>query len=111
MDEVFGPQNFRNCITRKKCNPKNYTRKKFGNVSDYILFYTKSEEYVWNRPVEAVDRSAGEGIPIRRAGNRAALHESAAARPRRPTRRDWKAVARDVAAPRQALAVPAEQAR
>jgi adenine-specific DNA-methyltransferase len=52
MDEVFGPDRYRNCITRKKCNPKNYTRKKFGNVSDYILFYTKSENYVWNRPVE-----------------------------------------------------------
>ena len=52
MDEVFGPGNYRNCITRKKCNPKNYTRKKYGNVSDYILFYTKSENYVWNRPVE-----------------------------------------------------------
>lgn len=53
MDEVFGPSNFRNWITRKKCNPKNYTRKTFGNVSDYILFYTKSDEYVWHRPVEA----------------------------------------------------------
>ena len=52
MDEVFGPDNYRNCITRKKCNPKNYTRKKYGNVSDYVLFYTKSENYVWNRPVE-----------------------------------------------------------
>jgi adenine-specific DNA-methyltransferase len=52
MDEVFGLGNYRNCITRKKCNPKNYTRKKYGNVSDYILFYTKSENYVWNRPVE-----------------------------------------------------------
>jgi adenine-specific DNA-methyltransferase len=52
MDEVFGAENYRNCITRKKCNPKNYTRKKYGNVSDYILFYTKSENYVWNRPVE-----------------------------------------------------------
>lgn len=53
MDEVFGASNFRNWITRKKCNPKNYTRKTFGNVSDYILFYTKSDEYVWHRPVEA----------------------------------------------------------
>lgn len=53
MDEVFGPSNFRNWITRKKCNPKNYTRKTFGNVSDYILFYTKSDEYVWHRPVDA----------------------------------------------------------
>jgi adenine-specific DNA-methyltransferase len=53
MDEVFGASNFRNWITRKKCNPKNYTRKTFGNVSDYILFYTKSDNYVWHRPVEA----------------------------------------------------------
>jgi adenine-specific DNA-methyltransferase len=52
MDEVFGLGSYRNCITRKKCNPKNYTRKKFGNVSDYILFYTKSDNYTWNRPVE-----------------------------------------------------------
>ena len=29
-----------------------HARKKFGNVSDYILFYTKSDNYVWNRPVE-----------------------------------------------------------
>ncbi len=53
MDEVFGAENFRSCITRKKSNPKNYTRNQYGNVSDYILFYSKSESYVWNRPVEA----------------------------------------------------------
>src|SRR5207237_10682055 len=45
MDEVFGTKNFRNWITRKKCNPKNYTRKTYGDVSDYILFYTKSDYY------------------------------------------------------------------
>ena len=52
MDEVFGKSNFRNWITRKKCNPKNYTRKTYGNISDFILFYTKSDSYVWNRPVD-----------------------------------------------------------
>jgi adenine-specific DNA-methyltransferase len=52
MDEVFGVANFRNWITRKKCNPKNYTRKTYGNVADYILFYTKSDNYVWNRSYE-----------------------------------------------------------
>jgi len=52
MDEIFGKANFRNWITRKKCNPKNYTRKTYGNISDYILFYTKSDNYVWNRPVQ-----------------------------------------------------------
>ena len=53
MDEIFGRDNFRNWITRKKCNPKNYTRKAFGNVADYILFYSKTEDYVWHRPVES----------------------------------------------------------
>lgn len=52
MDEIFGRNNFRNWITRKKCNPKNYTRKAYGNISDYIIFYTKSDSYIWNRPVE-----------------------------------------------------------
>lgn len=52
MDEIFGPEHFRNWITRKKCHPKNYTRNAYGNVADYILFYTKSDGYVWNRPVE-----------------------------------------------------------
>lgn len=52
MDEVFGSKNFRNWITRKKCNPKNYTRKAYGNIADFILFYSKSETYVWNRQAE-----------------------------------------------------------
>ncbi|PYK62209.1 MAG: restriction endonuclease subunit M [Verrucomicrobia bacterium] len=52
MDEIFGRSNFRNWITRKKCNPKNYTKKAYGNVADFILFYTKTDNYVWHRPVE-----------------------------------------------------------
>lgn len=49
MDEVFGRSQFRNFITRKKCNTKNYTRHTFGNISDHILFYTKTDDYVWHR--------------------------------------------------------------
>lgn len=52
MDEVFGPKNFRSWITRKKCNPKNYTSKSYGNVADYILFYTKTDDYIWHRPYD-----------------------------------------------------------
>lgn len=52
MDEVFGPKGFRNLITRKKSNPKNYTRRQYGNVADYLLFYTKSADFVWNQPLE-----------------------------------------------------------
>jgi len=51
MDEIFGAKNFRSFITRRKCSSKNYTHKTYGDVSDYILFYTKSAQYVWNRPV------------------------------------------------------------
>ena len=50
MDEVFGIENFRNDITRVKCNPKNFARKGYGNIKDLILFYSKSENLIWNEP-------------------------------------------------------------
>jgi adenine-specific DNA-methyltransferase len=57
LAEIFGEKNFRSFITRRKCNPKNYTRKTYGNVADYILYYSKTDTYVWNRPVEPWDDS------------------------------------------------------
>lgn len=45
MDEIFGTRNFRNWITRKKCNPKNYTRNQYGNVSDYSVFQVDEIQY------------------------------------------------------------------
>lgn len=51
MDEIFGIENFRNDITRIKCNPKNFSRKAYGNIKDLILFYSKSADPVWNNPV------------------------------------------------------------
>lgn len=58
MDEVFGRSNYRNLIVRKKCNPKNYTRKAYGNIADFILFYSKTDNYVWNRPVESLSEES-----------------------------------------------------
>lgn len=52
MDEIFGMNNFKGMITRKKCKSKNFTSKTYGNISDYILFYTKTDSPVWNRPYE-----------------------------------------------------------
>ena len=52
MDEIFGADNFRSMITRKKCKSKNFTKNSFGNISDYILFYTKSSNYLWNKQYE-----------------------------------------------------------
>ncbi len=48
MDEIFGIENFRNDITRIKCNPKNFNRKAYGNIKDLILFYSKSDKLIWN---------------------------------------------------------------
>lgn len=49
MDEIFGIQNFKGMITRKKCKTKNWTSLSFGNISDYILFYGKSNKTTWNK--------------------------------------------------------------
>ncbi|HTY00262.1 MAG TPA: site-specific DNA-methyltransferase [Bacteroidota bacterium] len=55
LDDIFGAANFRNDITRIKCNPKNFSRKGFGNIKDRIFFYTKTSRFVWNEPSESMD--------------------------------------------------------
>lgn len=52
MDEIFGIENFKNDITRIKCNPKNFDRIGYGNIKDLILFYTKTSTPIWNEPRE-----------------------------------------------------------
>ncbi|HQB22026.1 MAG TPA: site-specific DNA-methyltransferase [Bacteroidales bacterium] len=52
MDEIFGIENFKNDITRIKCNPKNFERIGYGNIKDLILFYTKTSTPIWNEPRE-----------------------------------------------------------
>lgn len=49
LDEVFGPDSFKNEIIREKCNPKNYTSDQFGNVHDTIYYYSRSSNPIWNR--------------------------------------------------------------
>jgi adenine-specific DNA-methyltransferase len=50
MDEIFGVENFKNDITRIKCNPKNFARKGYGNMKDMVLFYSKTDKLLWNEP-------------------------------------------------------------
>jgi len=52
MDEIFGEEHFINHIARIKCNPKNFERNAYGNIKDIILFYSKTDDYVWNNPQE-----------------------------------------------------------
>ncbi len=48
MDEIFGDERFINNITRVKCNPKSFKRRAYGNMTDAILFYSKTNNYLWN---------------------------------------------------------------
>ncbi len=48
MDTVFGFPNFQNEIVWQRFN-FHADAKRFGRVSDRLLFYTKSEDYVFNR--------------------------------------------------------------
>ncbi|MBR0518374.1 site-specific DNA-methyltransferase, partial [bacterium] len=41
LDEIFGKDNFVNDITRIKSNPKNFSRKAYGNQKDVIYIYSK----------------------------------------------------------------------
>jgi len=62
LDEIFGIANFKNDITRIKCNPKNFKRKAYGNIKDSILFYTKSKKSTWNEPKEEFTREDSERL-------------------------------------------------
>lgn len=56
IDEIFGKENFRNIITRRKCSSKNYTKKQYSNINDFILFYSKTNNYKWNQPGVTPDK-------------------------------------------------------
>ncbi|MBS1823142.1 MAG: restriction endonuclease [Acidobacteria bacterium] len=49
MDGVFGAQMFRNEIVWKRTAPHNDARRRFGDQSDIILFFAKSDASVFNR--------------------------------------------------------------
>ena len=48
MDAIFGASQFRNCIIWKRFN-FHADAKRFGRVSDSVLFYTKTDSYLFNR--------------------------------------------------------------
>lgn len=55
LDDVFGPECFRNEIIREKTNPKNYTKWGYGNIHDTIFFYSKSSSIKWVKPYSTRD--------------------------------------------------------
>ncbi len=48
MDAVFSPQFFRNEVVWRRTNAHNDARRRFGDQSDIILFYSKSDSSTFN---------------------------------------------------------------
>jgi len=48
LDAIIGTANYRNHITWKRTSSHS-SAKKWGPISDNILFYTKSDDFVWNK--------------------------------------------------------------
>ena len=55
LDAVFGSENFRNHITWKRTSSHN-SAKKWGPISDNILFFSKSDDYMWNKVYQEYDQ-------------------------------------------------------
>ena len=53
LDGIFGAGMFRNEIIWRRTNAHNVRSKVFPRVHDSILFYTKTEKYVWNKAFTA----------------------------------------------------------
>jgi DNA modification methylase len=55
MDGIFGHENFRSEIIWKRTSAHS-SAKRYGPVHDTILFYTKSNRYVWNEQLGPYDQ-------------------------------------------------------
>lgn len=56
LDSVFGATQFRNEIIWRRTSGHSDARR-FGAVHDIVLFYTKTDEYVWNRTYQPYEQS------------------------------------------------------
>jgi DNA modification methylase len=48
LDEVFGPDRFRNEIVWKRTSAHANVSQRYGNVHDVIYYYTKTDRFSWN---------------------------------------------------------------
>ena len=55
MDATFGVENFRSDIVWRRTNAKGLAFKGYPRNNDFLLYYTKSEEFTWNRPFRPYD--------------------------------------------------------
>ena len=49
LDQIFGVENFRNEIVWARTNAHNMNARYYSKIHDLLLFYTKGDDYTWNR--------------------------------------------------------------
>lgn len=54
MDTVFGPANFRSEVIWKRTSAHS-SADRYGPIHDTILYYRKSQEFIWNRVYQSYD--------------------------------------------------------
>ena len=59
LDAIFGRANFRNALTWKRATSHNDARR-YGRVTDTILYYTKGTSATWNGPQIAMPKTADQ---------------------------------------------------
>jgi DNA modification methylase len=98
LDAVFGIRNYRTEIVWKRSSAHSDTkqgRKLHGRVHDVILFYTKSETWVWNPVYTPYDQSYIDTFyryVEEETGRRYRMGDLIAAKPGGDTSYEWKGV-------------------
>jgi site-specific DNA-methyltransferase (adenine-specific) len=54
LDQIFGPANFRNEIVWKRTSAHSDS-KRAGRIHDILLFYSRGDEYTWNKVYQSYD--------------------------------------------------------
>ena len=50
MDSIFGANQFRSQVIWRRANAKGLAFRGYPNNADYLLYYTKGDNFTWNRP-------------------------------------------------------------
>ena len=55
MDSIFGANQFRSQVIWRRANAKGLAFRGYPNNADYLLYYTKGDNFTWNRPYRPHD--------------------------------------------------------
>jgi site-specific DNA-methyltransferase (adenine-specific) len=95
LDQIFGPTNFRNEIVWKR-GIAHSDSKRCGRINEYLLFYSKTEKYKWNKQFMPYDPLYVQTYYRYKDENgRIFLSDNLAAPGGRGPRYEWKGIIRN----------------